>query len=188
MKTLLINGHEKVSHAKGELNNAFFKVAKNTLTELHHEIRSVVVDEGYDIEEVVANILWADVIIYQTPVFWFYIPEKFKGFVDKIFSAGRIRFFMPESETMEYGTRGNLTNKSYMLITTWNTPKSVFDNNKTFLMKNKSVDDVFLPFHLSNRYFGMKQLPSFGTFDIYHNPTISEDLKKYEEHLIKYLG
>ncbi|GAA4271185.1 NAD(P)H-dependent oxidoreductase [Aquimarina gracilis] len=187
MKVLLVNGHEKVSHAKGELNNAFFTVAKNALVEHDHEIRCEIVDEDYDVEEVISKILWADVIVYQTPVFWFNIPGKFKKFIDDVFSAGRLRFLIPYSENMEYGARGSLTSKKYMLSTTWNTPESTFENANAFLMKNKTVDDVFLPFHLSNRYFGMQQLPSFGTFDIYHNPTIEEDLKKYKEHIIQYV-
>ncbi|WP_282089210.1 NAD(P)H-dependent oxidoreductase [Aquimarina algiphila] len=188
MKALLINGHEKVSHAKGKLNHAFFTVAQNTLKTLGYETKRIIIDEGYDVEEAIQNIIWADVLIYQTPVFWFSIPGKFKTFIDRVFGAGRLRFFIPDSETMEYGTRGNLTDKSYMLTTTWNTPESVFNNKEAFLIKDKSADDVFLLFHMSNRYFGMKQLPSFGTFDIYHNPTITEDLKTYKEHLIKYIG
>lgn len=83
MKALLINGHEKVSHAKGKLNHAFFTVVQNTLVALGYETKSIIAEKGYDVEQVMQSILWADIIIYQTPVFWFSIPGKFKTFIDR---------------------------------------------------------------------------------------------------------
>ncbi|SHJ20803.1 hypothetical protein [Aquimarina spongiae] len=57
MKALLINGHEKVSHAKGELNHVFFAVAQNTLEVLGYETKSIIIDEGYNVEKAIQNII-----------------------------------------------------------------------------------------------------------------------------------
>ncbi len=190
MNTLLINGHERFGPAEGKLNYTFIKTAEKTLGEIGHQVNTLSVDSEYNPEEVVQQIFWADAVIYQTPVYWFNVPGKFKKFIDTVFNTGLMRFLSSDGRNKgeEYGATGVLTNKKYMLSTTWNAPEYIFNSDSAFLMKDKSVDDVFLSFHLSNRYIGMQQLPTFGTFDIYRQPTIEEDLEKFKSHLHKYLS
>ncbi|WP_437397927.1 NAD(P)H-dependent oxidoreductase [Flagellimonas lutimaris] len=180
--TFLINGHEPYPFSKGELNKTFVETAKETLESMGHNVKYVAITEPYDVESTVETFFWADNIIYQTPVFWFGIPGAFKTFIDNVFNTGLTRFIQMDP-SIEYGTGGLLTNKRYMLSTTWNAPKSFFNNQNGKLLKDKNLDDIFLPFHLSNRYIGLNQLPSFATYDIYHNPSIMEDIEKYKSHL-----
>lgn len=184
--SLIINGHELYPFAQGALNRTFVEQARTTLTDLGHEVRLIEVDKGYEPEKVVEEYFWANNIIYQTPVYWFSIPGAFKKFIDAVFNQGLLRFIDIEDKTKEYGSVGQLTDKKYMLSTTWNSPAEIFNNPEAFLIQNKSVDDVFLPFHMSNRYIGMTKLPTFATQDIYHNPTIEEDLEKFKVHLETY--
>ncbi len=184
--TLIINGHEKFPLAKGELNKSFVSEAQNTLINIGHNVKLIEIDITYDLDQVVKDIFWADNIIYQTPVYWFNLPGAFKKFIDSVFNHGLLQFINMDSNT-EYGSAGLLTEKKYMLSTTWNAPKSTFNNKNGYLLKDGTIDDVFLPFHLSNKYIGMSKLPSFATYDIYHNPTIEADLKNFKNHLKTYL-
>lgn len=181
--TLIINGHEKYPFAKGELNSTFVSVAKETLVDLGHTVKVLTIEDGFDSETTVQDFFWADNIIFQTPVYWFNLPGLFKKFIDEVYNQGLMRFIDLEAKDKEYGSTGNLNNKKYMLSTTWNAPKNMFNNPNAYLMQDKNVDDVFISLHLSNRYLGMEKLPTFATYDIYHNPSIGEDLENFKEHL-----
>ena len=146
MNIYIINGHEPFPFAQGNLNKAFVKVAKDTMVDLGHDIKITLIKDEFDPEQIVQNIFWADAILYQTPIYWFGLPGQFKKFIDAVFNTGLMRFIKAD-EAIEYGTMGQLSDKKYMVSTTWNAPKSIFNNEKGYLLQNKDVDDVLLPFH-----------------------------------------
>lgn len=88
-KALVINAHKKYEGwAEGKLNQLFAQVAISKLESLGFEVKTTVVDEGYDANQEVDKHLWADVVIVQTPLYWMSAPWTFKKYIDEVFNAG----------------------------------------------------------------------------------------------------
>ncbi|MBP3041067.1 NAD(P)H-dependent oxidoreductase [Bacillaceae bacterium Marseille-Q3522] len=173
---LIINGHETYPSSQGKLNETVFSSLVEKLSP-HYKVKTTVIADGYQVEEEGEKFNWADIIIFQTPVFWFSIPGTFKTYIDKVYQYG---LFFSGSET--YGRGGLFTDKKYMLSTTWNAPADVFSNPEQFF-NGKTVDDIFLPFHKTQEFCGLKQLKSFSLHDVIKNPDIEQDLKALDKHL-----
>ncbi|GAB7194713.1 hypothetical protein OS11_09840 [Dickeya oryzae] len=75
---LIINAGKAFGHSKGELNRTLTDVAATFLRDKGRQVRVTTVDDGYDIEQEVQNILWADAIIYQMPGWWMGAPWPLK--------------------------------------------------------------------------------------------------------------
>lgn len=190
MKNLLIiNGHQYYEYSKGTLNQAFQNSAEKILNNKGYNIKTTVVQNGYQQEEELQKHLWADYIIMQSPVNWMMIPWSLKKYFDEVFTAGMSGILCKndgrtaENPKQNYGTAGQLVGKKYMLSLTFNAPKEAFDNPNEYLFGGKSVDDLFFPVHMNYRFFGMEALPTFSAFDVMKNPTIEEDFKRFEKHL-----
>ncbi|MGQ7155828.1 NAD(P)H-dependent oxidoreductase, partial [Escherichia coli] len=67
--------------------------------------------DGYNIKEEQDTFLWADVVIYQTPIYWFSVPGLFKTYMDEVYEYGL--FFKGADE---YGTGGLLTNDIFYIF------------------------------------------------------------------------
>lgn len=70
----------------GTLNNSVVEIMKETMTSLGHEVQLTHVEKGYDINEEVNKIYVADLIITQSPVYWFGSPWIYKKYVDEVFT------------------------------------------------------------------------------------------------------
>mmetsp|Transcript_25710 Transcript_25710/g.102607 ORF Transcript_25710/g.102607 Transcript_25710/m.102607 type:complete len:127 (+) Transcript_25710:454-834(+) len=84
-----------------------------------------------------------------------------------------------------YGTGGCLGGAQYMLSLTFNAPKGAFDRPDQYLFQGKSVDDLWFPFHMNQRFFALTQVPdsTFASYDVVKNPTIEADFKRFKTHL-----
>jgi NADPH dehydrogenase (quinone) len=187
MNVLIVNGHEYWATSPGQLNGTLVKTAKIFFQDLGHSIKETHIDNPYNIEEEIDKFLWANIIIYFTPVYWFDIPSGFKSYIEKVFSGGKTKLFVDDGRNSggSYGTGGLMMNTKYMLITTWNAPEMAFNNAvSSFLFDNKSVDDLFLHFHSAQKFIGLKKMPGIHFYDVKKNPTI--DL--FTESLIKHLN
>lgn len=187
MNVLIVNGHEYWATSPGQLNGTLAKTAKIFFQDLGHSIKETQINNPYNVEEEIDKFLWANIIIYFTPVYWFDIPSGFKSYIEKVFSGGKTKLFVDDGRTSggSYGTGGLMMNTKYMLITTWNAPEMAFNNAvSSFLFENKSVDDLFLHFHSAQKFIGLKKMPGIHFYDVKKNPTI--DL--FTESLIKHLN
>jgi len=176
MKVLVINGHKYYSYAQGKLNKTLFDTIVDTLKPLH-EIKTTVIQEGYDAEEEIAKFLWADIIVFQTPVNWFGMPGMFKTYVDEIYRYG---VFYGPSES--YGKGGLLKGKKYMYSLTWNTPREEFNKPNGFF-DNKSVDDVIIAMHKLQEFCALEKIETFSVHDVVKNPNVPEFVQQLKEHL-----
>ena len=128
-----------------------------------------------------AKILAADLVIVQTPVWAMYAPWQMKRWIDFVTTDpavcgtdGRSR----ENPGKKDGTGGFLTDKHYMLSTTWNAPaKALFEPNEFY--DGRGLEGALLPLHKQFEYLGMAPIASFAVHDVYKNPTIAEDLKRW---------
>ena len=186
---LLVNGHQYWEISKGELNKSLIELAEKVLTQKGYSIKRTHIEDAYDPTEEVEKLMWADFIIFQTPVYWFSIPWGFKKYIDEVYMAGYGIMFDGDGRThtdpeKNYGTGGLMQGKKYMLSTTWNAPRGAF-NDEAEIFEGKDVDDVFFYFHKAQKFIGMEHLPAFACYDVIMNPNIEADFKRYEEHLNK---
>jgi modulator of drug activity B len=185
----IINAHEAYPFSEGKLNATLVDKAKANLIQKGYEVRVTTMKDDYDIEEEISKHQWADVLILQSPVNWMEVPWSFKRYMDLVYSAGmggqlcngdgRSR----QNPSLQYGSGGTLTNTKYMLSLTLNAPMAAFNDPHQSFFEGKGLDDLFWPMHLNFRFFGMQPMPTFACFDVMKNPSIKDDLLRFESHL-----
>ncbi|WP_226066923.1 NAD(P)H-dependent oxidoreductase [Dickeya zeae] len=184
---LIINAGKAFGHSKGELNRTLTDVAATFLRDKGRQVRVTTVDEGYDIEQEVQNILWADTIIYQMPGWWMGAPWTLKKYIDDVFTAGHGSLYDNDGRTRadaskKYGSGGLLQGKHYLLSLTWNAPLEAFTDPDQFF-HGVGVDGVYLPFHKANQFIGLSPLPTFICNDVIKQPDVERDIARYRAHL-----
>ena len=185
MNIILVNGHEYWESSPGKLNNTLVKEAQKWFSNRDHKVKVTIAEQAYDAEEEVQKILWADVILYFSPVYWMSITATLKSYFDHVYAQNKGRLFKDDGceSGGQYGTGGLLHDKSYMLITTWNAPFEAFSAPNPFLFRRKKVDDVFLNFHAMQKFIGMQKLDSFSLHNVKRNPNVKQFLVDFRYHL-----
>ncbi|MBN3745147.1 MULTISPECIES: NAD(P)H-dependent oxidoreductase [Burkholderia] len=186
-KILIINGAKRFPPSNGSLNHKFARVATEHLVGLGHSVSTIVVDDGYDIEQEVQKIAQSDVIIYQMPAWWMGAPWTIKKYLDEVFTTGYGVLYASDGRTRsdparKYGSGGLLHGKRYMLSLTWNAPLEAFNDPDQFF-EGVGVEAVYLPFHKANQFLGLEPIPSFIANDVEKNPQIEADLDRFAAHL-----
>ena len=176
MNILVINGHKYYPYAKGELNKTLF----NKITEVlkpYCDVETTVIEEGYDVQKEVEKINKADIIIFQSPIYWYSVPHSFKEYFDVVYTVGN--FARPAEK---YGFGGILKDKKYMYSLTLGAPKEAYTNTLNFF-DERCPDEVFIALHKIQQYCGMEKIKSFFVFDSTRKPNIEEILNNLEKHL-----
>lgn len=192
-KVLIINTHQFYEGmSTGTLNNSVVEIMKETMTSLGHEVQLTHVEKGYDLNEEVNKHLWADLIITQSPVYWFGSPWIYKKYVDEVFTEGLKQgtFLVDDGRTRsdpskQYGTGGKLFGKKYMLSLTWNAPREAFNSSEQKLFGGRSVDDVFIHNTSNYKFCGVEILPTFSFFDVFKDPQISNDIESLKQQFTR---
>lgn len=190
MKIYLINGAKEFGTSFRKLNDTLHEAAKETLAKLGHEIKEVIIDKGYDVQEEVQNLKWADSIIHQFPAWWMCEPWIVKKYLDEVYLASYEILFSGDGRSRndpskKYGSGGLAQDKSYMLCSTWNAPLEAFTDKTQFLGVIGGIDGVFAHLHKAHEFLGMQKLPSFMCNDVIKNPQVERYLAEYEAHLKK---
>ncbi len=191
MNVLLINGHQRwEGFAEGRLNQTIIDETQKQLTNTGHEVKTTIVESGYDIAEELDKYKWADAVFVQTPVYWMSVPYLFKKYMDEVFTSGIGEVLCTDDGrtrsdlSKKYGSGGLMNKKKYMLSTTWNAPLESFEDPAQFF-EGKGVDGVFMWLHKAFQFFSMEPLPTFSCHDVLKNADVEGDLKRLEEHLAK---
>ncbi len=193
---LLINAHQFYEHiSAGRLNRTMLGVLKEEMEKYDYEVRQTDIESGYNIDVEVQNHDWADIVILQTPVYWFGAPWIYKKYVDEVFTAAMMqgRFITGDGRTRhdpskQYGTGGLMQGKKYMLSLTWNAPKDAFGDKDQVLFAGKTADDVFVANTANYKFCGAEVLPSFSCHDVMKAPVTEDDIARLREHLAKTIG
>jgi modulator of drug activity B len=179
MQIFVINGHKYYPWSQGQLNKTLFDGIIATLSD--HEVKTTVVEQGYDVEAEIEKFLWADVIIFQTPVNWFALPGMFKSYMDEIYRYGV--FYGPSDE---YGRGGLLKGKRYMYSLTMNSPEEAFGKTGGFY-DGRGLDELIVALHKLQEFCGLEKIPTFAAYDVVKNPNIELYKQQLREHLQKHL-
>ena len=190
-KVLLINAHQFYEgFAEGKLNKTIVATAKKEFEAKGCKVQLTYIEKGYDINEEVEKHLWADIIITQSPVYWFGAPWIYKKYIDEIFTTSLVQqsLIVDDGRTRQdlakqYGTGGKMQGKKYMLSLTWNAPKEAFGNKDQIMFQGKTVDDVFIANTGVYKFCGAEILPSFSCYDVMKNADVENDLKRFKQHL-----
>lgn len=189
-KIFIINGGQKFGHSGGKFNETISQETLNFFqNNPNFEVKLTDINHDYDPAEEVQKFVWADVIIYHTPIWWFQLPHDFKKYIDVVFTEGHATGIYSsdgrssQNPAINYGTGGMLHGRKYMLTTSWNAPKEAFTLPQEFFSQ-KSVDEgVMFGFHRMNAFTGMTPLESIHFHDIEKNADVERDLKLYNQHL-----
>lgn len=189
-KVFIINAGQRFEHSGGLFNNTITEATQQFFEQLEDiVVQTTTIENGYIPMDEVSKFVWADVIIYHTPVWWFQLPFNFKKYIDEVFSAGynkgiyRSDGRKSSNPEINYGTGGMMHGKKYMLTTTWNAPATAFTLPGEFF-DQKSVDEgAFFGFHRMNAFTGMTPLKSYHFHDVEKNANIEKDMKTYSQHL-----
>ncbi len=190
-KIFVINGAQAFAHSGAQFNNTILEWDKAFFNkENGFELQFTNVDEPYDLATEVEKYVWADVVIYHTPIWWFALPHSLKAYIDKVFTQGhRTGLYYndgrnAENPAINYGKGGSLHGRNYMLTTTWNAPETAFTLEGEFF-DQKSVDQgVMFGFHKMNSFIGMDGLESFHFHDVMKN---GSEIEAYRQGYVKHL-
>jgi modulator of drug activity B len=189
---LLINAGKSFAHSKGRLNATLHEVTASTLGDLRLNVQQTVVDDGYDIEQEVGKLCWADAVVYQMPGWWMGPPWILKQYFDCVFTAGHGILYENDGRTRsnpskKYGSGGLAQGKRYMLSLTWNAPLEAFTDPDQFF-GGVGVDGVYLSVHKANQFLGMQPLETFICNDVIKAPRVEEHVARYQDHLRRVFG
>lgn len=171
-KIFIINGGQALGESSGKLNNTIADWTENFLKECRFDVRVTHVSKGFDAKLEVGNFVWADAIVWHTPIWWFQLPYKLKQYIDEVLhNEGHGKLYKSDGRTrtnpeINYGTGGLLRGKKYMITTSWNAPEGAFTLEGE-LMNQTSVDDgVLFGFHIAMKFVGLSKLDGFHFYDV----------------------
>ena len=189
-KIFIINGGQKFGHSGGRFNETISNATADFFSQLpEFEVKTTNINDAYDPKEEVAKYVWADVVIYHTPIWWFQVPHAFKEYIDVVFTAGHQSGIYKsdgrksDNPTRNYGTGGMLHGRKYMVTSSWNAPKEAFTLPEEFFNQTSVDDGVLFGFHRMNAFTGMERIDGIHFHDVEKNADIIADLKIYTEHL-----
>lgn len=132
-------------------------------------------------EDIIAEmekLLWADLIIFNFPLWWFSVPAILKGWVDRVFAMG----FAYGGGKGVYDT-GVFKGKKGMLCITTGGPETTYLEGG----RNGNIDKILFHINHGMLYFtGMDVMPPFIAYSV---ARLTDDerkiiLEKYENYLI----
>jgi len=188
---LIINAHQFYEGmSEGRLNATLVGVLREEMEKRGHAVRTTEIDKGYDVDEEVGKHVWADIVVTQSPVYWFGNPWIYKKYVDEVFTAGLVqgKLLVDDGRTRQdpsrqYGTGGLMQGRKYMLSLTWNAPEEAFGNPDQILFQGRTVDDVFVANTSNYKFCGAEIVPGFSCHDVMKNPRIEEDIERLRKHI-----
>lgn len=189
-KILIINGGQHFGHSGGRFNTTIAATTFDFFNEMKDvEVQLTTIDHGYDAEEEVHKFVWADYIIYHTPIWWFQLPHKFKQYIDEVFTVGHNKGIYhsdgrsSDNPEINYGTGGQLAGRKYMLTTSWNAPSTAFTLPGEFFQQHSVDEGALFGFHRMNAFVSLEKMESFHFHDVEKNAQVERDMEQYRLHL-----
>ena len=178
MNVLVVTGGYAIFDAKGQLNGFLAYLTEKNLSAKGHKVKlSDTTRDTYDVNREVDKLLWAETIIYITPIMWFNMPAPMVEWLDRV-----LLYEKTFKITEEYGEGGLVPAEKFMIVATSNMKSS--DLGKGYVLKNAShIDDLLQPLIMTNNYLSVRnQLPTFHAGDV-----IAGDTSWIEEAYLKHL-
>jgi len=190
-KVLIINAHQRYEGiSEGKLNKTLVDVMHAEFESNGYDVAHTVIEQCYDIEEEINKHEWADVVITQTPVYWFGTPWIYKKYIDEVFTSAYVQQRLLEGDgriasdpSKKYGSGGKMQGKKYMLSLTWNAPEEAFNNPEQPFLKGGTAGDVFQNNTNVYKFCGAEVIPEFSCYNVMLEPAVEEYALKLKHHL-----
>lgn len=191
MKVFIINGGQKFNGQGGLFNKTVVGWTVDFLEENNIEYQVTDINDKIDPQTEVEKYLWADLIIYQFPIWWFQVPHCLKWYFDEVLTMGIGSLSRNDGRSsanpdQNYGRGGLLQGKKYMINTTWNAPKAAFTAENDFFKQISEDDGVLFGLHKMNEYMSLEKLQGFHFHDVIKNAT-EQRIKNYHSEYVKHL-
>lgn len=189
----IINGGQKFGHSGGAFNKTVTSWTQDFLIANEFEVRITDINSEFIPIDEVENFIWADIIIYNTPIWWFQVPNRLKKYIDEVFSAGHNNGIYKndgrsrKNPAINYGTGGLMHGKKYLVNTTWNAPDTAFTLPGEFFNETSVDDGVLFGFHRMNAFTGMEKMKGFHFHDLEKNATL-ERVENYRNEYLEHLS
>lgn len=109
------------------------------------------------------KLLWAELIVFQFPLWWYTMPAILKGWVDRVFTY-HFAYGVGEHSDVKYGERfgeGTLAGRRALLSVTVGGPESHYAERGI----NGPIDDLLFPIQHGILYYpGLDVLPPFVVY------------------------
>ena len=178
MNILVVTAGYSMFDAKGQLNSFLAYLTEKKLSDKGHKVKfSDVTKDSWDVDREVAKLLWAETIIYITPIMWFNMPAPMVKWLDEV-----LLYEKTFTITDEYGEGGQVPADNFMIVTTSNMKSS--DLGKGFVLKDaQHIDAVLQPLIMTNNYLSIRnQIPTFHADNVIAGDTDWIE-PAYEQHL-----
>ena len=191
-KVFIINGGQHFAHSGGTFNKTLTNWTQNFLTENLFEVKVTDINNDFIPIEEVENFKWANLIVYNMPIWWFQVPNRLKKYIDEVFTAGHGNGIYKsdgrshKNPAINYGTGGLMHGKKYMVNTTWNAPDAAFTLPGEFFDETSVDDGVLFGFHRMNAFTGMDKIQGYHFHDLEKNVTV-EQVDNYQKEYVKHL-
>ncbi len=169
---LIINGHQYYKGiAEGNLTKDVIKEIDKFCTAKGCLVKHSSV-ESYEINDELEKFKWADLIVFQYPVYWMGLPWIAKKYVDDIFSSGvgEVTYRNDRRSltdiSKKYGSGGLMGGKKYMLSLTYNCPLSEFSSKDGFF-DGLSLEESNCAVHKVFQFCGATKTETFSIHDVY---------------------
>jgi len=131
-----------------------------------------------DILAEMEKIKWADLLIFQFPIYFTSMPAIMKGWIDRVLAPG---FGFNPITKSAYET-GLLKGKSAMIVTTTGASQEWYSEGGEHGDLNKHLESVT---HCVFEYMGMQVLPSHIIYEVsgFSKEKGAEELEKYRQRL-----
>lgn len=191
----IINAAQEFGHSGGRFNDTVSQETINFFSAVPGaQLQVTNIASGYDPLSEVDKFVWADVVIYHTPIWWFQLPFGFKKYIDEVFTAGHQKGIYhsdgrrSSDPAVNYGTGGMLQGTSYMVTTSWNAPHTAFTLPGEFFDQHSVDQGPLFGFHRMNAFAAMMPLTSYHFHDVEKNADVARDMLLYREHLTTLFG
>lgn len=166
---LIINAYQTHVASKGKLTATLINTMQQALEAKNYTVKHASVQD-YKIKYEIQNHLWANFIIWQSPIYWMGVPWMAKKYIDEVYMSGAGVLFKNDGRSAtdtehNYGTGGNLTKHKYMLSFTLNAPKGAFNNTAEFF-NGKNIDDLAFPLHQHFKFLGATPLKTIAFYNV----------------------
>lgn len=192
---LIINAHQPVPGVSpGRLNRTMADALAAELAARGYAVARTDIAAGYEVPAEVEKHAAADLIVIQSPVYWFGTPWIHKKYHDEVLSGGLMNGKLVASDgrskadpSRQYGSGGKMQGKRVMLSLTLNAPREAFGHPAQRLLAGRTLDDLFLWLTAAYGFCGAESLPAFACHDVIKQPDVTGDLTRLREHLEKVL-
>lgn len=167
IETFLSNGNEVIVSDLYAMNfkavadiNDFKQLANTSYFKYQAEQTNAFINNLFvdDIKAEMDKLMWADVIIFNFPLWWFSVPAILKGWVDRVFAMG----FAYGGGKGVYDT-GVFKGKKGMLCITTGGPEGTYNLEG----RNGDIDKILFHINHGMLYFtGMDVIPPFIAYSV----------------------